>query len=433
MRRPPRLRPSSGTAIALILVVSLIVAPSLVLSADIERRSPSTPHIPTLVKRSEGVLSASQLGEVTVDGHTKREVVNPPSPKETDTNLVRNGQLTQAQENDALPRAQIPLSIHFFHGFSDELHSGGAFSLENYVALAITFRVVRPTSFTVYAPYKLSGPWWDRATSEYTMKVEVLPNWRRKYPGGGSSWSSAVSTEERLTHLKLSVLYELGGVVMDSDVLVVKPLTGLLHEEFVIGEDNEDGTPTSIMLAARNSYVARDWLSKLEPVSQQDHLVGMWTFDEQSSTILYDSSNRHNDGILRSALGQFSRRPDTAPLRSSPALEEGSLSFDGQSGLYGFIPFDPPLSTESLTVSLWCKLTDKIEADRDLLSIETKWGRISLSTRRVGGRWSSVVELTVKNEMREWKPGMLAPIDFWADRQVALDLPRFPILMKLRD
>ncbi|KAJ3342668.1 hypothetical protein HDU93_001648 [Gonapodya sp. JEL0774] len=509
-----------------------------------------SPPLDRKVSIADSVRDLRIAASHSVSSLRKREVVNSPSPKEEDNANSTTGAGGSKGDGSSL-RLQIPLSVHFFHGFSEDLTSGGAFSLENYLSLAITYRVVRPTSFTVYAPFKLSGPWWDKSASEYSIAFEMLPNWKRQYPGAASSWSASTTAPEKLTHLKLSKLYERGGIAMDSDVLVIKPLADLLDEEFVIGADNEDGTPMSLILAARNSYVARDWLSKvtesvfdgqsaitflrlpgtvarqlhnhitvmdqdtlvwppalrsplvtmyfkraydysghraiklhqdisrsmfwaqtsldsirtldtsitclvrhflfnfddasgsdrgvstksslgtksglksplgacpnLEAVSPKNHLVGLWDFDEPSSTVLRDASGRRNDGVLRRAFGQFSRRPDALPVRTSPNSDDNSagiLSFDGQSGLYGFVPFDPPLSTESFTVSLWCKLPDKIETGRDVISIETKWGRISLTTRRVGGRWSSVVELMVANEMRDWKPGMLDPLDFWAD------------------
>lgn len=57
-------------------------------------------------------------------------------------------------------------------------------------------------------------------------------------------------------YIRLSVLYEHGGIYMDTDVEVLRPLDRFLHHQFFSGFENETMYPTAIMGAEpKNAYV----------------------------------------------------------------------------------------------------------------------------------------------------------------------------------
>jgi len=100
------------------------------------------------------------------------------------------------------------------------------------------------------------GEWWDKTKPLVTVKKVQAPTEIFGKPITQPAHKSDV--------IRLQVLIQEGGIYLDTDVIVVKPFTDLLNNEFVMGQQGvrgSEGLCPATMLSEKGSTFAKQWLA----------------------------------------------------------------------------------------------------------------------------------------------------------------------------
>ena len=100
------------------------------------------------------------------------------------------------------------------------------------------------------------GEWWDKTKPLVEVNKVVAPTEIFGKPITQPAHKSDV--------IRLQVLNEEGGIYADTDVIVVKPFTDLLDNQFVMGQQGPNGAEglcPATMLGAPNSQFGTQWLA----------------------------------------------------------------------------------------------------------------------------------------------------------------------------
>ena len=165
-----------------------------------------------------------------------------------------------------MPRAAAAAvgPVHFIYGLSDDPEKR-RFEFSHYVAVRAAHTHLRPARLLFHCHHRPSGPWWTLAEPLVTVVVVDLPTEIFGRP--------LAHAAHRADVLRLQLLLAQGGIYLDLDVVVVRPLAPLLRagDAFVIGREGDDrlafgakfhGLCNAVMLARPNATFARRWLSE---------------------------------------------------------------------------------------------------------------------------------------------------------------------------
>ncbi len=148
----------------------------------------------------------------------------------------------------------IPNIIHFMY------FGGIPFSLVHYLAIKSAHVVNNPRVINFYYEYEPSGEWWEKS-KHYLNPIRIKPPTEVfGFPLCHPAHQADV--------VRLQVLIEQGGIYLDIDVICVKPLTHLLNNTFVLGQqgiDGNDGLCNAVILSQKDAFLAKRWLEGFDP------------------------------------------------------------------------------------------------------------------------------------------------------------------------
>lgn len=99
------------------------------------------------------------------------------------------------------------------------------------------------------------GEWWDKTKPLVQVQRVQAPTEIFGKPITQPAHKSDV--------IRLQVLIQYGGIYADTDVIVTKPFTDLLNNQFVMGQQGvqgREGLCPATMLSQKNSTFAKEWL-----------------------------------------------------------------------------------------------------------------------------------------------------------------------------
>ena len=163
---------------------------------------------------------------------------------------------------------KIPSVIHFIHIFKRD------FSLLNYLSVSSArhhhpdWRIIIHTD-SEDAPEGYNRKYWNKIKDKVEIKIDNIPT---EFNGQKIKWPQYTADLMRLRILK-----EKGGIYMDTDVIVLKPLDDLCGHAFTIsGEGKRDGftgnentlessgsISNACILSCPNHEFINDWLELL--------------------------------------------------------------------------------------------------------------------------------------------------------------------------
>ena len=155
-----------------------------------------------------------------------------------------------------------PLPVHFIFGLADAADDR-AFRFHHYVAVAAAARHLRPSPVILHHHHlPPPGLWWRRAQLLLELRRVPLPRTIFGRP--------LAAAAHRADVLRLQLLIEQGGIYLDLDVVVLRPLAPLLRggKAFVIGREGHSahggyhGLCNAVLLARPNASFARRWLEE---------------------------------------------------------------------------------------------------------------------------------------------------------------------------
>jgi hypothetical protein len=122
----------------------------------------------------------------------------------------------------------IPNIFHFVFLMAEDF-GGRHFSLSHYLAIKSAVELNKQDSVYFHYDYEPSGEWWEKTKPLLLLKKIKAP--------GSFMGRPLFHVNHKADVVRLLALKETGGIYLDLDTISVKPLTGLLSNSFVIGQE----------------------------------------------------------------------------------------------------------------------------------------------------------------------------------------------------
>jgi hypothetical protein len=163
----------------------------------------------------------------------------------------------------AVAAAPIPRVVHVIFGLSSDF-GGKPFGLVHHLVLKAALHFVRPSIAFFHHAHEPRGVWWER-----TKQLLAL---RRVQPPTSIFGQRVRKFAHQADVLRLEVLQQHGGVYLDLDVVLLRPLDDLLHSahELVLAHEGVDGTigaGNAMMLARPNASILGEWYQRYHTFS----------------------------------------------------------------------------------------------------------------------------------------------------------------------
>lgn len=137
----------------------------------------------------------------------------------------------------------IPNILHFVFGMAPDF-GGKPFSLVHYLALRSAVELNKPAVAIFHYQFEPQGEWWENAKPLLTLNKIIAPD--------NIMGNKLYHVAHKADVVRLQALKETGGIYLDLDTISVKPLTDLLNNSFVIGQE------------LKAAYVPKNWRQQLK-------------------------------------------------------------------------------------------------------------------------------------------------------------------------
>lgn len=137
----------------------------------------------------------------------------------------------------------IPNILHFVFGMAPDF-GGKPFSLVHYLSVKSAVELNRPEAAFFYYQYEPQGEWWEKAKPLLELNKITAPE--------SIMGNKLYHVAHKADVVRLEVLKETGGIYLDLDTISVKPLTDLLHHQFIIGQE------------LKAAFVPKNWRQRLK-------------------------------------------------------------------------------------------------------------------------------------------------------------------------
>lgn len=154
--------------------------------------------------------------------------------------------------------AVVPNIIHFIWLTGPKSRE---FSYINYLAVRAAGLHQLPEQIIIWTNDPPKGNiWWDKASYYCEIRSVNAPDFINGTPINYVQYQSDV--------LRLEILIAHGGVFMDSDMLLLKPIDDLMGEPLTLFEESPSSIANGLIFAAPNSPFLRHWYEAL-PVAMR--------------------------------------------------------------------------------------------------------------------------------------------------------------------
>lgn len=155
----------------------------------------------------------------------------------------------------------VPSIVHFCFGMTPDF-GGRPFSLVHYLSVRSAFEVLKPDSMILHCAHEPEGDWWELAKPMLQV--------HRVTPVAGIYGFPAAHPAHRADIVRLAALQAMGGIYLDTDVLVVRPFDSLMNAEFaaareVMSNGVHVGLSNAILVSRSDSRFGRLCLEGHDP------------------------------------------------------------------------------------------------------------------------------------------------------------------------
>lgn len=151
----------------------------------------------------------------------------------------------------------IPNVFHFVFGMAEDF-GGKPFSLSHYLAIKSAVELNKPDSVYFHYDHEPSGEWWEKTKPLLRLKKIKAPESFMGRP--------LFHVAHKADVVRLLALKETGGIYLDIDTISVKPLTGLLSNSFVMGQElKAPYTPKNLRQRIKFTFRKKSGLIKKGP------------------------------------------------------------------------------------------------------------------------------------------------------------------------
>lgn len=147
----------------------------------------------------------------------------------------------------------IPRYVHFvyFHG-----KDARPFSLINYLAVRSAKDWIDPERIVMHTNADIEGnPHWDAIRPHIEINIVTPPDHWQGRPLKYVQYQSDVT--------RLLMLFNHGGVYLDTDMLMVGPIDDLFDEQFVMGQESEDALSGGFIMSEKGAPFIAEWLDRM--------------------------------------------------------------------------------------------------------------------------------------------------------------------------
>ena len=171
------------------------------------------------------------------------------------------------------------------------------FNFVNYVSIKSVYKIQKPEKVMFHCDVIPTDIWWQKAWRDFPLIV-VFHSSRSDIFGVKSQHIEHISDI-----IRLEILQEQGGIYLDCDVIIVKPLDPLRHYPATMGkEDRYPLLNAGTIIASPNSTFIRLWYNSYKTDFRPDK----WVYN--SGNVPYNISLKHPD-IIHTELKTFSAPP----------------------------------------------------------------------------------------------------------------------------
>ncbi|XP_071084462.1 uncharacterized protein [Haliotis cracherodii] len=138
-------------------------------------------------------------------------------------------------------------------------------SFIHYLSLLSARRFIKPWAIYVVGDMRPMGTWWQKAEAELGVRFiqRERPVWLAE---------KKITSTELAGHLiRLQLLMVNGGIYLDLDMLLLRPLEPILHYDVTLGhQDNDRGLNNAVILAKRGATFIGEWYLKFNDFKDDD-------------------------------------------------------------------------------------------------------------------------------------------------------------------
>ena len=217
------------------------------------------------ITRAVAERSISRGGGVTRVISDARNVTSPPASSIKDTNITNISNLTSPEtvltssqikvassSSNESENFLVPNIVHYvWYNFGDERFN---MTLLQYLSVLSVSKFIHPDHIYFHADIPPDGLYWDL--------VRKLPNFELLYRNKtlqNTKYSSTASNMGRL-----EVLNEIGGIYLDTDILVLRSFDDLRKYEMTLGLEAKGGICNGIIVARKGAPAIRRWMTSYE-------------------------------------------------------------------------------------------------------------------------------------------------------------------------
>ena len=148
----------------------------------------------------------------------------------------------------------VPNIVHFL--FYDNIPRPMSFT--EMVSVLSAYQKQKPTAIFIHCSAEPFGEWWLKLQKKTQQNVTVI---QRDLPVL-TQHNASNAKYHAMNQAKLEILLQYGGIVLESDVILVRSLNELRHYEIALGKEVSRKVSNAVILASRHSRFLRQWYDR---------------------------------------------------------------------------------------------------------------------------------------------------------------------------
>jgi len=156
----------------------------------------------------------------------------------------------------------IPRRFHFIRFTAPEARGGKPFVYANYLCMYSVIKTHPGAEFNFYYDVEIESPWFDLLKPYLNLIQVEAPNEIFGIP--------LKRVEHQADIFRMLTLLKYGGIYLDTDVFIIRPLDELLDHDFVMGIENGMGLCNGVILSEPNSIFMQEWYMAYDPSSTRE-------------------------------------------------------------------------------------------------------------------------------------------------------------------
>jgi len=151
----------------------------------------------------------------------------------------------------------IPRKFHFCRFKADSNRGGKPWVYANYLCIYSTIKKHPGAEFNFYYNEEIEGKWFDLLKPHMNLIKVEAPTEIFGIP--------IKRVEHQADIFRMRVLLKEGGIYLDTDVFIIKPLDELLKHNFVMGVEQNMGLCNGVIFSEKESIFMKTWYESYHP------------------------------------------------------------------------------------------------------------------------------------------------------------------------